>query len=506
MYFSQGPPSSSPPVVPSEDHHLTFSLRTPSPHPEISPPHAARSRSWSQSSSSNLTASSPIVPSGGLVPQRRGSSQYFTPAGSPRSWSSLQAPLLPSTSSQISASSPAVTPRAPPARRGAEAGYLGTAASVLSNLFTPAKEAQAPGKPSSQRRYTEDWVLRGYQQHKRSDSSWYTDGSDESESEEETYFGKHSRNPSNAKTITPADFHPERFLAVPEVEVSSDAGTGISGGAEAWITAPQSLIEARTESPPKMPSLPSRWATSPTTPTSMDSMSGKSNIFRLESEHPNSDLSVYGTMDNRLDANMIRTPSSSTEATTTPQTNGFAASLLLPLDQPISISRSNTPNPRSVKKCKGKNVPIQIPSETPWGLPLEKGGRPMPLTKKQVEERTKMWEAQGYTVDFLAGHGGQSREVFPDLTVEKVESSDIHISIPDRKGMLFLSSCIAHTLNVQNIMSSEVLFRYFAFEESYFYAYQSNRWHTRALSGIFFSFLPLIYPGAKTIRCTIINV
>lgn len=495
MYYSQGPPPSSPPVVPLEKKPLLI-LRTPSPHPELSPPHAARSRSWSHSSSSNLT-SSPIVPTGGLFPQRRGSSQYFTPAGSLRSWSSLQPALLASNSSQISGGSPAL---ASPTRRG-EVGYSGIATSVLSSLFTPAREVQAQTHSSIQRRYTEDWVLRrGYQQHRRNGSSWCAEALDESTSDEDIYFGAHRRNTSNAKTITPADFHPERALTVPEAELSSDTGTGASGGAGAWKTAPQSLIEVRAGSP-VMPSLPSRWATTPTTPTSMEIILEKSNGFRVE-EHPNSDLSVFGVEN----ANMLRSTSSSTETTTTPHINGFAASLLLPHDQPISISRSQTPNLRSVKKCKGKNVIIQIPSETPWGLPLDEGGRPMPLTGKQIKERAKMWEAQGYTVEFLNGHGGQSRNVFPEQVVDKAISGDIFVSIPNRRGMSFLNSCIVRVSSVRSIMLPELLFWYSALRKSCFYVYQNNYRPTCSFRKFLFPFFPAFAPSAKILYYTVTSL
>lgn len=83
----------------------------------------------------------------------------------------------------------------------------------------------------------------------------------------------------------------------------------------------------------------------------------------------------------------------------------------------------------------------------------------MPLTREEIEEQSKEWETQGYTVEFLSGHDGQSREIFPELAVEKVEASDILVSIPDRKGMSFLSSCITRVSNIRNIMSSEALFR-----------------------------------------------
>lgn len=467
-YFSQGPPS-SPPVIPSEQEG-PFSFRVPSPHPELSPPQAARSRSWSHSSSSNLTASSPIVPSRDLAPQTRGSSQYFTPAGSLRSWSSLQPPLLPGNDSQISGTGSAPRPRVSPARRGAETGYPGATASVLSSLFTPVKEAQVPGHSSIQRRYTEDWVLqRGYQHHRRSGSSWYQESSDDSGSDEEIYFGAHRRNPSNTKTITPADFRSEGLLAVPETELSSDAETGISG--EAWKTAPQSLVEARTELTPPMPILPSRWAT---TPPIIENSLGKSNgvsDIRVEQEHPNSDLSVFGVVANGLDTPMTRTPSSSTErtATHTPHLNGFSASLLP--QTPIQISRSGTPNIKSVKKWKGKNVIIQIPSDVPWGLPLEKGGRPLPLTTKQMEERMRMWEIQGYTTEFLTGQGGQSREVYPDDVREKVKESGISVSIPDRRGMSFLCCSITRTSKSRNIIPLQEFLKYSTRQTSCFYVY-----------------------------------
>lgn len=393
-------------MVPSE-YQYSFSPRIPSPHPELSPPQDTRLRSWSNSSSSNHTTKSSIVPSIELGLETQGSSQYFTPAGSTRSWSSLQPPLLQGNSNQIS---------------GGGSG-LGTVTTDLPNIFTPTRESQAPNY-SIQKRYTEDWVLqRGFQTHRRSDSSWYSEHSDNSSFEENANIGTHRRYPSDTKTITPADFQSGKFLLVPRAELSSDADTGTSEGA--WKTAPQSFTENKTGGSSPIPMLASQWSSSP--PNIMEDRLAMD--VRVKPDHPNSDLSVFGVVENGPSTKMIRTPSppSSTEATTSqnPMPNGISASLLSHTPQ---LSRSGTPNIKS-KKRKAKTV-VKVPTYSPWGLPLDQGGRPMPLTSLEMEERSRQWEAKGYTLEFLSGQGGHSKDIFPAETREKVKDVVVNIRDP----------------------------------------------------------------------------
>jgi hypothetical protein len=102
--------------------------------------------------------------------------------------------------------------------------------------------------------------------------------------------------------------------------------------------------------------------------------------------------------------------------------------------KPLPISRTNSPNPRTSIRWKGKNVIIQLPSDVPFGLPSEEGGKPMPLTKEEVEQKMKTWMDSGYSIEILGGDtGGQSRGIYPDEGV-KVEKSEVFVSIPDRRG------------------------------------------------------------------------
>lgn len=118
----------------------------------------------------------------------------------------------------------------------------------------------------------------------------------------------------------------------------------------------------------------------------------------------------------------IEDPTPQTTPTST-AINGF----LLPKSNPTS--RTGSPNPRKTIKWHGRNVVIQIPSETSFGVP---GGRPMPLNKLQVEERMREWIERGYSIEI--GGQGASRDVYPEERKEKVEASDIFVSIPDRRG------------------------------------------------------------------------
>ncbi|RPA97677.1 hypothetical protein L873DRAFT_1790829 [Choiromyces venosus 120613-1] len=398
-FYLQSLPPSSPPLQPRE-HEEIFSFRSPSPHPELSPPSQdAHSRSWSRSSS-NLTASSPQGPS---RQQRRGSSLYYTPAGSHGSSSSQQPPLI-----DNSGESPVLRPRIPLSRRGADS------ASISSGIHSGPSPTQrravlAQAHYSIQSRYTEDWVHHlGYQQHRRGDSSSCCVDSEADSNEDSNDFGAHRRNPSNAKTITPADFQVERNLRVPEGgdTESSDNDIGTAGG-RAYRTAPQSLVDFRIDTPPPpMPALPSKWAIEVEGETVRNG-----EVDKLILAFP----LTPGAEDN----SMLRTPSSSTTAT-----SGIATATY---DKSLPISRTQSPNPRLTKRWNGKTVVIQIPSDTPWGV---EGGRPMPLTRKEVENKMKEWESKGYDLQLA---GGQCRDVFPSETQGKFEGCDVIVSIPDRR-------------------------------------------------------------------------
>lgn len=71
-------------------------------------------------------------------------------------------------------------------------------------------------------------------------------------------------------------------------------------------------------------------------------------------------------------------------------------------------------------------------------MPLEEGGRPMPLEEAEVEERLRAWREQGYDVEKI-GEDHQKMAVFPEeVRGKKVDASEIIVSIPDRRGKLRL--------------------------------------------------------------------
>lgn len=268
---------------------------------------------------------------------------------------------------------------------------------------------------SVQSRYTEDWVHHlGYQQHRRGDSSSCYVDSEAGSIDDSNDFGVHRRNPSNAKTITPADFQVDRNLRVSEGDTeSSDNDIGTAGG-RAYRTAPQSLVDFRINTPPPpMPGLASRWATEVEEETVRNGEVDKSVL--------DSPLTP-GAEDN----SMLRTPSSSTTAT-----SGIATATY---DKSLPISRTQSPNTRLTRKWNGKTVVIQIPSDAPWGI---EGRRPMPLTREEVENRMGGWKSKGYD---LQPDGGQSRAVFPPEAQCKFEGSDVIVCIPDRRGIVGLDS------------------------------------------------------------------
>jgi len=259
---------------------------------------------------------------------------------------------------------------------------------------------------SVQSRYTEDWVHHlGYQQHRRGDSSSCYVDSEAGSNDDSNDFGVHRRNPSNAKTITPADFQVERNLTIPKGDTeSSDNDIGTAGG-RAYRTAPQSLVDFRINTPPPpMPGLASRWATEVEEETVRNS--------EVDKSVPDSPITP-GAEDN----SMLRTPSSSTTATSS-----------------IATATNDKSLPRLTRRWNGKIVKIQIPSDAPWGI---EGRRPLPLTREEVENKMREWKSKGYDLQPV---GGQSRAVFPPETQCKFEGSDVIVSIPDRRGIVDLDS------------------------------------------------------------------
>lgn len=71
-------------------------------------------------------------------------------------------------------------------------------------------------------------------------------------------------------------------------------------------------------------------------------------------------------------------------------------------------------------------------------MPKEFGGKPMPLTFEEVEQRMQHFRELGYDVNVVgAEEGGQTRAIFPLENNGKVDSSEIFVSIPDRRGTLY---------------------------------------------------------------------
>lgn len=307
---------------------------------------------------------------------------------------------------------------------------------VLSSLLSSRRGA-SPGRGLVNRRYTEDWVLhRGYQKTRKSEASyWYSDSEDELDNEREReqpparVGGGHQRNQSNAKTITPSDFQPQpqdsRPFLEPPAQIGadfSDTETRVSEASRApYRTAPQSIVSFTMETSPKVPKLRSRWAD----PESDEELKVETPVKSSEQLAP--------------PAAKVE-PSVPREALKPMSVNGTGnVSMHNLLDtgaqKSLPVSRSHSPNPRTSIRWNGKNVVIQIPGDLPYGLSEEEGGRPMPLTKAEVEQRFQEWRDQGYEIAITGGdEGGQNRDVFPDEARGKVDISDIFVSIPDRRG------------------------------------------------------------------------
>jgi hypothetical protein len=302
------------------------------------------------------------------------------------------------------------------------------------------------GHNQVQRRYTEDWVLhRGYQQHRHTSSSRHSESSqsqtleelevgrpesgvDGDEEDGGLTTGRHCRNISNA-TITPADFrHEGLHTAVQDFEPSSDRESGnsaLTGRAGKYKTAPQSLVDFAVDCKidlPKMPGLPSRWADSTPSPIEESAMNG----FKMSLPTPTDTAAKPG-----LKPGLKESDESLHES---PHGLSNNNNLLPVIPLSVQSSRAGSPNPRRVIKWNGRNVIIQIPKDVPFGRPAEEGGRPYPLTPNEVVDRMQGWVDKGYSLEF--GGEGSCRDIYPEEQKGKVDSSEIFISIPDRRGML----------------------------------------------------------------------
>jgi hypothetical protein len=323
-------------------------------------------------------------------------------------WSNLGNPVQ-IRSESYSPLPPAVEPAEQRAASGILFGLLPGAAEE-----DPARKSQ--GHLVVQRRYTEDWVLhRGYQQHRRTPTSWnFEDFGEEAGQDEASRIRGHRRDISNAKTITPADFQQSRscaFLSVPGAVVSSDHESVLSGVTSItgrYKTAPQSLADLPTDYAmdlPKLSGVPSRWADLTPSPIEDKAVNG----FKA-------DAPTQAEATPKVDANGTA--------------NGTVANYLLSAPKATPTSRTSTPGSRKSIKWHGKNVFIHIPSETQFGLP---GGPPIPLTKEEIEKRMKGWIEQGYSIEI--GGQGACKEIYPEERKGKVDSSDIFVSIPDPRGV-----------------------------------------------------------------------
>jgi len=298
-------------------------------------------------------------------------------------------------------------------------------ATVLLGVESSANRArdlqrETRGQLLVQRCYTEDWVLRrGYQQHRRTASSWYSEFSQDPEEDKER-VGGHYRNISNAKTITPADYHlsGRTFLSVPGTDLSSDRESAVSGATGVtgrYTTAPQSLADFpmdRTTNCPEVPALPSRWAD--LTPSSVE------------------DKDVNGLKGLSLPLQKEPTP---TQTSPTIGSASAIAGCLLSAPKSGTTSRASTPISRKSIKWRGRNVIVQLPPDAAFGLP---DGRPMPLSREEVEEKMKGLVDGGY--DLSIGGQGACKESFPEERRDKVEASEVFVSIPEPRGMFIRPS------------------------------------------------------------------
>ena len=240
------------------------------------------------------------------------------------------------------------------------------------------------------------------------------EGSDGSEASN-NYLRVHRRNSSLTKTVTPADF--EEWATLGHLPSDDDEELVVSGHGSftCFRTAPQSLDGALDQE--SMSEMPNRWAATPepepeVVPEVVEVVAAglKEEAVVLAEEVTGSPVVTPSTPSNSM------------------------ASFLVPPARTASSTRSSSPNIRKSIKWQKRNLIINIPHELPFGIPEEEGGRPMPLTREEVEVRLQAWREKGYNVEAI-GEDGQNMEVYPtEARGTKVDSSKVIVSIPDRRG------------------------------------------------------------------------
>lgn len=372
----------------------------PSPHPELiaSPKSLAAdvfervaARSYTRTSTGGTSSTSPFTKGNFPRPE---SSLYYTASLRSIGGDSSEVfggELTTPGPASISAGGPANSSRAKVFQsHPTNPGGIG----VLSALIESSRRRGGSGETQFlQRRYTEEWIRR-YQRPIASYSNpEEKDLDDKVDDDEEgggvNYSrGHRSRNHSNAKTITQAD------IANILKEDQSTAGAESSdndGGYIYFMTAPQSMAE--TISTDALP-VPSSW-------------------------------NSVGDGEVDISNRPASTVSSQYNGTITPTAT---SSYLAPLKPPTRTSS------RASVRWNGKNVIISFPV---CESGLEIGvGKPLPLTKQQVLERLRTWEALGYNIETRDANGenGQSREIYPEERVGRVDKSEVIVCVPDMQG------------------------------------------------------------------------
>lgn len=396
-----------------------------SPHPElIASPNsrndvvdrvAARSRSWSRSSSSLTPSSSPFRR--GLF-TRPESSLYYTASVK----SSLGSGIPPARHQQgdvddifggelNSPANPTATAAAHRFRLEQQAQISSsTGVGVLSALLASTRRSDTlSGLAESQylqRRYTEDWIRRYQQANSEPNPSWHITNSEgdldvfpedeEDRGDTEDPTRRHRRNLSATKTITPADFEGIFKKISPEPAGAGRAASTVDSsdnetGYLYYKTAPQSM--AGMSGPPPVPE----------------------KDYKVENE-------------------INRPPSSSSTVLNgngSSSTPTITQASLAPAKPPTRVT---SPNPRALVKWGKRTVVVCVPADV-----RDESGedivyrRPPVMSKEEVMEKMKRWESLGYGLEIFDSNG-QSRAIYPEEIHGRVGKSEIIVNIPDREG------------------------------------------------------------------------
>ena len=374
----------------------------PSPHPELiaSPKSIAAdvfervaTRSYTRTTTSGTSSTSPFTKGNFPRPE---SSLYYTASLRSLGGDSGEVfggELITPGPASISAGGPANSSRAKVFQsHPTNSGGIG----VLSALIESSRRRGGSGETQFlQRRYTEEWIRR-YQRPLTSNNPEGKDLDDKVDDEEggggNYSRGHRSRNHSNAKTITQAD------IATILKEDQSATGAESSdndGGYLYYMTAPQSMAETVSTDALPVPS-----------PSRSSMRDGEVDILNRPAS----------------------TVSSQYNGTITPTA---ASSHLAPLKPPTRTSS------RASVRWNGKNVIISFPicNRDESGVEVSKG-KPLPLTRQQVLEKLRMWEALGYNIEMRDANGenGQSREIYPEERTGRVDKSEVIVCVPDMKG------------------------------------------------------------------------